>query len=124
MAQPETAQTGTAESAPLANATPTGEAVLPEPRAETATASPGEAVEPADAKRPQALLLEVPPGSEFARPGPEVDPVVPAAEPEPTPSPMPIVTAPTGEAAPGLAEVAPAQVPETAAAPAAPASPE
>ncbi|WP_347313291.1 divergent polysaccharide deacetylase family protein [Defluviimonas sp. SAOS-178_SWC] len=115
----------------------------PSPAAEPAVAAPAPVSAPAEgteasleadtastgaeatASVPETPEVEVPAGSEFARPKPEEDPVLPAPEPAPAITETPDVARPEAEAAPHLAEVNPAAMPEgQSEAPSAPAAPD
>ncbi|MEZ5869191.1 MAG: divergent polysaccharide deacetylase family protein [Defluviimonas denitrificans] len=61
---------------------------------------------------PETPVVDVPAGSEFNRPKPETDPLVPAQEPAPVASSAPEVSAPLAEEGPALTELAPAAPPE------------
>ncbi|SPH17717.1 hypothetical protein DEA8626_01243 [Defluviimonas aquaemixtae] len=82
--------------------------------AETATEMPDmtETVVEDTAGVPDAPVVEVPPGSEFARARPEADMLVPAAENGRPSVGTPAVVMPEAEPAPELAEVNPAAMPE------------
>lgn len=76
-----------------------------------ATASPAPETAMAGAT-PETPIVDVPAGSEFNRPKPETDPVVPEQQPAPVASAAPPVSAPEAEAEPVLTELAPAAPPE------------
>lgn len=122
----ESAAPATTGPAPavMESAKPEAPAVPAGSGSDIAAAAPAPSSGAATAVRPAVPVVEVPPGSEFARPKPETDPLVPVAEPEPATSPLPTVIAPDAENAPALAEVEPARIPATAAAPEAPMPPE
>lgn len=126
---PETASETVAAPAPEAT-----EAAMPKPEPEpepeqqpapTGADATVSAAAEAPARVPETPEVEVPAGSEFARPKPEEDPVLPAPEPAPAIAMAPGVAQPQAEAAPELAEVNPAAIPEgQSVAPTAPAVPE
>lgn len=111
-AGPSDAVASAADTAPAA--TPAAEPVA-EPEA-TPAATPATA--------PAAAIVEVPAGSEFNRPKPETDPVIPGAEAEPVTAALPSVSVPQAESAPVQTDAGPAAIPETAPVPTAPAAPE
>ena len=134
---PEVTETGAPEPAqmpePMPGPDPAPEAEVAMPTPATAPEAGTDALSDAgSAPAPEATVptpetpeVEVPAGSEFARPKPEEDPVLPAPEPAPATAAAPGVAQPQAEAAPQLAEVSPAAIPEgQSEAPAAPAAPE
>lgn len=88
----------------------------PEPAPEEAAAAPGAPAAPAPEivtkAEPETPVVEVPAGSEFNRPKPEEDPLVPAPQPAPAASGAPAVSLPEPEEQPVLTERNPAAVPE------------
>ncbi len=110
-AAPAPAETAASEPAPVEAPTPdsaTAGVVAEEPASETAPAPDQVAAAPL----PEAPVVDVPAGSEFNRPKPEVDPVVPAPQPAPSAASAPTVSEPSAEAGPELTERTPAAVPE------------
>lgn len=124
-----------AEAAPVTPAAPA--TTLPAPQPDAAVATGPAAVEPPEAAPaatapaddaaatvpaptevataaplPVAPVVDVPAGSEFNRPKPEEDPVVPAPQPAPAARPAPTVAEPAAEAGPTLTERTPAAAPE------------
>ena len=115
--QPPAPETDVAMPAPVI-APEAGTDALPE-------AGPAPAATRAAVPAPETPEVEVPAGSEFARPKPEEDPVLPAPEPAPATATAPGVAQPQAEATPELAEVSPAAIPQgQSVAPSAPAAPE
>lgn len=122
------------DPAPVTEPAPAPEApAAAQPAPDTAPATAGEAAtaeapapteEAALTSRPETPAVEVPAGSEFNRPKPEEEPLVPAPQPAPAASATPRVTAPAADDGPTLTERSPAAIPEgQAEAPAAPAEP-
>ena len=131
-AEPETAVSEIAEADPTESETAAAEvpAIESEEQGTTATATAADtpetaemAAEPAANEMaaveaestkdvPDAPVVEVPAGSEFARARPEENMVVPASEDAPAAAAAPAVTMPEVEPAPALAEVKPAAIPE------------
>ncbi|MDW4548941.1 divergent polysaccharide deacetylase family protein [Defluviimonas sp. D31] len=127
LAKPEAA----AEPAPAVEPAPESDAVAampdaapepmaqPEPQTDPMQAEPASEpapVEVAVAEEenavPETPVVEVPAGSEFARPKPEEDPVLPGTEPAPAEADTPVVTAPESEPVLALADRSSAGVPE------------
>lgn len=120
---PEPAETEPAETETAAVTQP-----LPEPAPEPAVPAEEPVPEPAPVAeapatpeateqaaltpRPETPVVDVPAGSEFNRPKPEVAPVVPAPQPAPAASATPEVTAPAADTGPTLTEQSPAAIPQ------------
>jgi polysaccharide deacetylase 2 family uncharacterized protein YibQ len=108
---PEPAETAMAAPEPDSVPAPVAEAA-PDPAPEP-EAAPETSTETAMAGAvPETPVVDVPAGSEFNRPKPETDPLVPAQEPAPVASSAPEVSAPLAEEGPALTELAPAAPPE------------
>ncbi len=118
---PEAAAEPAAEPVPAADAAP-ADAVATGAPAPAPAAAPAPATAP-DAS-PAAEVVEVPAGSEFARPKTDEDAVLPAPEPARPPSSAPAVAAPAAETAPAPADATSAAAPVGTDAPAAPVAPE
>lgn len=100
LAAADAAPPALAPAAPVSETPPTG----PAAEAQPATAAPG--------------MVEVPPGSEFARGATDQEPAAPAVQPAPTPQSAPVVATPATESAPVLADTGSAARPEMAPPPA------
>lgn len=124
------------ESEVQAAAAPTAEppAATPAPAAPPAEAPAPAAPAPAATEqaaltpRPETPDVAVPAGSEFNKPKPEVEPLVPAPQPAPAAAAVPEVTPPAVDSSPAMTEQSPAAVPkgqgEAPAAPPASAAPD
>jgi len=88
------------------------QAALPDQPADDGVTSAD--VTPAETKTdtPEVAIVDVPAGSEFARPKSEQETVVPGTEPVTLASELPEVTAPDAETTPQLADLSPAAIPE------------
>lgn len=117
----EPAQTPPATVDPGVAAKPVAPEPAPEPAAPQPAAEPSPTEQASLAPRPETPVVDVPAGSEFNRPKPEVEPVVPATQPAPAASAAPAVTPPAADTSPAMTEQSPAAVPQgQAEAPAAP----
>lgn len=92
-----------------------------ESAAQPGSASPEQTAK-TDAARPEAAIIEVPPGSEFAKPKEDAQSQVPEPEPEVAAESVPTEPAPGDEAEPGLTGTEAPTQPEVADAPQAPAA--
>lgn len=100
---------------------PAPEPAAPQPPAPQPAAAPSPTEQASLTPRPETPVVDVPAGSEFNRPKPEVEPVVPATQPAPAASAAPAVTPPAADTSPAMTEQSPAAVPQgQAEAPAAP----
>ena len=104
---PDPAETALAAPEPDSVTAPVA---APDPAPETAVEAAPEAA--MEASVPETPVVDVPAGSEFNRPKPETDPLVPAQEPAPVASSAPEVSAPLAEEGPALTELSPAAPPE------------
>ncbi|MCW3780241.1 divergent polysaccharide deacetylase family protein [Defluviimonas sp. CAU 1641] len=140
--EPEPAPAGlaapeaTAEPAPVVEAAPESPAVAAVPEAADAAPEPMSQPEPqndpmqaepvstpvesdvadtaaeGESDVPETPVVEVPAGSEFARPKPEEDPVLPGTEPAPAEAETPVVAAPQEEPVLALTDRSSAGIPE------------
>lgn len=95
--------------APVAPVAPEAAPAKVAPAVESATAPTEQAtLEP----RPETPTVEAPAGSEFNRPKPEEEPLVPEPQPAPAASATPQVAAPAADDGPALTERSPAAIPE------------